>query len=83
MQDLYEYINPRNGKHSPLISKQTYDIIMKNKDVCCMAFHYSVVDFKILCCFGIFSSSVSLVNQLNIVILKLVWMDGLNSLCAE
>ena len=33
MQDLYDYVNPRNGKHSPLISKRTFDIIMQNKDV--------------------------------------------------
>jgi len=40
MQDLYDYINPRNGKHSPLISKATYDIIMKNKDVCTKFYFY-------------------------------------------
>jgi len=33
MEDLYEYINPRNGKHSPLISKNTRDIIVRNKEV--------------------------------------------------
>ena len=32
MEDLYNYINPRNGQHSPLISKNIYDIIMKNKE---------------------------------------------------
>ena len=33
MKDLYEHVNPRNRKPSPLISKETYDIIMKNEDV--------------------------------------------------
>lgn len=32
MTDLYSYINPKNGRHSPLISKEIYDIIMKNAD---------------------------------------------------
>lgn len=33
MTDLYEYVNPKNGKHSPLISKEIYEIIMTNADV--------------------------------------------------
>ena len=33
MAALYAHVNPKNKKHSPLISKQTYDIIMKNADV--------------------------------------------------
>lgn len=28
-KELYDYINPRNGKHSPMISKETYDLIQK------------------------------------------------------
>lgn len=32
MTDLYNYVNPKNGKHSPLISKETYDLIMENAD---------------------------------------------------
>ena len=31
IKDLYHYINPRNGKLSPMISKQTYDSIMKHE----------------------------------------------------
>ena len=34
MDDLYNYINPQNGKHSPMISKETLDIVLANKDVC-------------------------------------------------
>jgi len=34
MDDLYNYINPHNGKHSPMISKETLDIVLANKDVC-------------------------------------------------
>lgn len=33
MADLYNYVNPKNGKHSPLISKQVYEIIKANADV--------------------------------------------------
>ena len=33
MTDLYNYVNPKNGKHSPLISKETHEIIMRNADV--------------------------------------------------
>ena len=33
MTDLYNYVNPKNGKHSLLISKETYDLIMENADV--------------------------------------------------
>ncbi|CAG5126241.1 unnamed protein product [Candidula unifasciata] len=32
MADLYNWINPKTGKHSPMISKETFDIIMKNAD---------------------------------------------------
>ncbi|XP_038055328.1 ribonucleoside-diphosphate reductase large subunit-like [Patiria miniata] len=32
MTDLYDYINPRNDKPSPLISDKTYQIIMEHKD---------------------------------------------------
>lgn len=31
--DLYNYYNPATKRHEPLISKETYDIIMKNADV--------------------------------------------------
>lgn len=33
MDDLYNYVNPHNGKHSPMISKETLDIVLANKDV--------------------------------------------------
>ncbi|NXL38106.1 RIR1 reductase, partial [Glaucidium brasilianum] len=32
MDDLYNYVNPHNGKHSPMISKETLDIVLANKD---------------------------------------------------
>ncbi|KAJ1120623.1 hypothetical protein NDU88_008785 [Pleurodeles waltl] len=32
MEDLYNYINPLNGRHSPMISKETLDIVLANKD---------------------------------------------------
>lgn len=32
ISDLYYYVNPRNGVHSPMISDEVYNIVMKNKD---------------------------------------------------
>ncbi|KAG7278359.1 hypothetical protein CRUP_024604 [Coryphaenoides rupestris] len=32
MEDLYNYINPLNSRHSPMISKETLDIVLENKD---------------------------------------------------
>ncbi|KAG7215567.1 hypothetical protein INR49_022093 [Caranx melampygus] len=32
MEDLYNYVNPLNKKHSPMISKDTLDIVLENKD---------------------------------------------------
>uniref|UniRef100_A0A3B4Z952 Ribonucleoside-diphosphate reductase n=1 Tax=Stegastes partitus TaxID=144197 RepID=A0A3B4Z952_9TELE len=31
MEDLYNYVNPLNSKHSPMISKETLDIVLENK----------------------------------------------------
>uniref|UniRef100_A0A3Q1IMP5 Ribonucleoside-diphosphate reductase n=1 Tax=Anabas testudineus TaxID=64144 RepID=A0A3Q1IMP5_ANATE len=31
MQDLYNYVNPLNKRHSPMISKETFDIVLENK----------------------------------------------------
>ncbi|KAA8587091.1 hypothetical protein FQN60_000927 [Etheostoma spectabile] len=31
MEDLYNYVNPLNKRHSPMISKETLDIIRENK----------------------------------------------------
>lgn len=33
MEDLYSFVNPLNERHSPMISKETLDIILANKDV--------------------------------------------------
>ena len=33
IHDLYHYINPKTNNHSPLISKELYDLVMENKDV--------------------------------------------------
>ncbi|KAN0064326.1 ribonucleotide-diphosphate reductase subunit rnr1 [Thecaphora frezii] len=54
VKDLYEYINPKNGKHSPMISQSTYEAVMKNKDQLDSAiiyerdFHYNFFGFKTL-----------------------------------
>ena len=32
MEDLYRYVNPLNRRHSPMISKETLDIVLENKD---------------------------------------------------
>lgn len=33
MDDLYTYTNPKNNKHSPLVSKQLNEIVQKHADV--------------------------------------------------
>ena len=33
MERLYKYVHPITNKHSPMISKETYDTIMKNAEV--------------------------------------------------
>ncbi|XP_059819522.1 ribonucleoside-diphosphate reductase large subunit isoform X1 [Hypanus sabinus] len=32
MEDLYNYVNPLTNNHSPMISKETFDIVFENKD---------------------------------------------------
>ena len=32
MQDLYEYVNPRNGKKAPLLSEETWAVVCKHKE---------------------------------------------------
>ncbi|OBS74660.1 hypothetical protein A6R68_14814 [Neotoma lepida] len=32
MEDLHNYINPHNGRHSPMVASSTLDIVMANKD---------------------------------------------------
>ncbi|SGZ52559.1 CIC11C00000004384 [Sungouiella intermedia] len=51
---LYEYINPKTGLHSPMISKETYDIICEHADELNSAivydrdFNYNYFGFKTL-----------------------------------
>lgn len=51
---LYEYINPKTGKHAPMISQETYDIIAANADELNSAivydrdFNYNYFGFKTL-----------------------------------
>lgn len=33
MEDLYNYVNPLNKRHSPMISKETLEIVLENKAV--------------------------------------------------
>ena len=40
MSDLYHYVNPANGKVSPMISNSTYEFIIKNKDTLDNAINY-------------------------------------------
>ena len=50
MTNLHDYVNPRNGKHSPLISDECYDIIMEHKDVCliwCLLFNLKKKTFAL------------------------------------
>lgn len=53
-KQLYEYINPKTGKHSPMISKETWDVIQKHADQLNSAivydrdFSYNYFGFKTL-----------------------------------
>lgn len=40
VEQLYRYINPKNNKHSPMISTKTYEVIKKNAHVLDNAIHY-------------------------------------------
>lgn len=40
MEDLYDYVNPLNKRHSPMIAKETLDIITENKAVSDAAFMF-------------------------------------------
>lgn len=31
--ELYNYVNPKNGKKAGMIGKETYDVVMANKEV--------------------------------------------------
>ena len=33
MKDLYEYVDPRNGKKAPLLADDVFEIIWKNRDL--------------------------------------------------
>jgi ribonucleoside-diphosphate reductase subunit M1 len=54
VQDLYAYVNPKNNKPSPMISKATYDTVMKYADELNSAivydrdFNYQYFGFKTL-----------------------------------
>jgi ribonucleoside-diphosphate reductase subunit M1 len=54
VQDLYSYINPKNGKSQPMISQSVYDIVMNNADELNSAivydrdFNYQFFGFKTL-----------------------------------
>ena len=54
IDDLFKYINPKNNKHSPMISQATYDCIMRHADEYNSAivydrdFNYQYFGFKTL-----------------------------------
>lgn len=54
VSDLYHYVNPKNGIHSPMISKEVYGIVMEHKDELNSAivydrdFQYNYFGFKTL-----------------------------------
>lgn len=54
VQDLYDYVNPKNGLHSPMVSKSTLDTVLANQDRLNSAiiydrdFHYNYFGFKTL-----------------------------------
>ncbi|CDO77157.1 hypothetical protein BN946_scf184657.g32 [Trametes cinnabarina] len=54
ISDLYHYVNPKNGKPAGMISKETYEVVMKNAEVLDSAiiydrdFNYNFFGFKTL-----------------------------------
>lgn len=54
IQDLHDYVNPKTGKHSSMISEETFHTVMKHRDVLDSAiiydrdFHYNFFGFKTL-----------------------------------
>lgn len=54
VSDLYHYVNPKNGRPSPMIAKETYECVMKHKDDLDSAivydrdFNYQYFGFKTL-----------------------------------
>lgn len=54
IKDLYDYVNPKNGKHSPMISTSTYECVMRHADELNSAivydrdFNYQYFGFKTL-----------------------------------
>jgi ribonucleotide reductase alpha subunit len=54
MQDLYDFVHPKTGKHSPMISKTTLDSIIRNSEKLNSAiiydrdFNYNFFGFKTL-----------------------------------
>jgi ribonucleoside-diphosphate reductase subunit M1 len=54
ISDLHAYVNPKNNKHCPMISKETYDVVMKYADELNSAivydrdFNYQYFGFKTL-----------------------------------
>lgn len=54
VSDLYHYVNPKNNKESPMISKETYECVMKHADELNSAivydrdFNYQYFGFKTL-----------------------------------
>ena len=54
MEDLYNFVHPKTGKHSPMISKETFDCILKHQDRLNSAiiydrdFNYNFFGFKTL-----------------------------------
>lgn len=54
VSDLYHYVNPKNGKASPMIAKETYECVMRHKEELDSAivydrdFNYQYFGFKTL-----------------------------------
>lgn len=52
IHDLYTYVNPKNNKPSPMISKETYDVVMAHAEELDSAiiydkdFNYNYFGFK-------------------------------------
>lgn len=69
MEDLYNYINPLNKRHSPMISKETLDIVLDNKAVSYIRCRILLM-FSLQVCFAFLNIMSSLfVQRLNSAII--------------
>ena len=79
MKDLYEYRNPHNGKHSPMVSKELLDIVTEHADVSC--FFESAI-FTLILCLSLSPASEFSHHLRQGLWLQLFWFQGQSTFTA-